>query len=277
MRYAHRTTNSEVVGEIIDTNAATACAMALDGDGRPHVTFAGVSGLRHGWRNGAWTVETLAGDSGHRMSLVVDDHNEIHVSFGLITQGTDEVRYGTTRGGWHSEIVSDAGNFPTAIALDVLGGPHVMLAPPGGLLAGARADEGWSFEDTALEDDVFAIDLALDRAGYRHVVVQTGNAYYGSRTSGAWEFQLVGAGSSSGGGASLELDSGGSAHVSYGGFTFSGGTEGYYATNRDISPDGVDANCDGVDGIDGDGDGHASLHSGGDDCDDAQPSIIMCP
>lgn len=32
--------------------------------------------------------------------------------------------------------------------------------------------------------------------------------------------------------------------------------------------DGIDQNCDDVDGFDGDGDGHASLLSGGDDCDD---------
>ena len=37
--------------------------------------------------------------------------------------------------------------------------------------------------------------------------------------------------------------------------------------------DGVDNNCDGVDGTDGDGDGHANLESGGDDCDDTDAAI----
>jgi len=41
----------------------------------------------------------------------------------------------------------------------------------------------------------------------------------------------------------------------------------------DIVGDGVDQNCDGIDGTDADGDGHASLVSGGDDCDDAEPSV----
>lgn len=36
----------------------------------------------------------------------------------------------------------------------------------------------------------------------------------------------------------------------------------------DIVGDEIDQNCDGADGYDGDGDGHASLTSGGDDCDD---------
>jgi hypothetical protein len=39
-----------------------------------------------------------------------------------------------------------------------------------------------------------------------------------------------------------------------------------------VDPEGIDGNCDGVDGIDSDGDGHASLGSGGDDCNDADPA-----
>jgi predicted outer membrane repeat protein len=41
----------------------------------------------------------------------------------------------------------------------------------------------------------------------------------------------------------------------------------------DLVGDGVDQNCDGIDGIDDDGDGYASVLSGGDDCDDADPAM----
>jgi large repetitive protein len=44
-----------------------------------------------------------------------------------------------------------------------------------------------------------------------------------------------------------------------------------YAT--DIVGDTYDQNCDGIDGTDSDGDGFASLSSGGDDCDDADPLV----
>ncbi len=40
----------------------------------------------------------------------------------------------------------------------------------------------------------------------------------------------------------------------------------------DTVGDGVDNNCDGIDGIDLDADTYASIDSGGDDCDDADPS-----
>ena len=51
-------------------------------------------------------------------------------------------------------------------------------------------------------------------------------------------------------------------------------------SNPNISPsatdlvgDEIDQNCDGVDGMDLDGDGYASEVSGGDDCDDSDPEV----
>lgn len=41
----------------------------------------------------------------------------------------------------------------------------------------------------------------------------------------------------------------------------------------DLTGDDVDQNCDGVDGIDADGDGYASRVSGGEDCDDTWGSV----
>ena len=44
--------------------------------------------------------------------------------------------------------------------------------------------------------------------------------------------------------------------------------------STDVAGDGVDRNCDGVDGIDFDGDGEAGTSSGGADCDDTDPLVI---
>ncbi|MBN2800350.1 MAG: hypothetical protein JXX28_14515 [Deltaproteobacteria bacterium] len=49
---------------------------------------------------------------------------------------------------------------------------------------------------------------------------------------------------------------------------------------EDLAGDGLDTNCDGVDGVDADRDGSASFESGGLDCDDADPSVsegVGCP
>jgi hypothetical protein len=41
----------------------------------------------------------------------------------------------------------------------------------------------------------------------------------------------------------------------------------------DLADDGIDQNCDGVDGVDADGDGDAATWSGGDDCNDDDPGL----
>ncbi len=45
----------------------------------------------------------------------------------------------------------------------------------------------------------------------------------------------------------------------------------------DLLGDDFDANCDGHDGIDADGDTYASVDSGGGDCDDNNPEVSPCP
>jgi hypothetical protein len=48
-------------------------------------------------------------------------------------------------------------------------------------------------------------------------------------------------------------------------------------TAQDRAGDGTDQNCDGLDGVDGDEDGVASVGSGGGDCDDDDPDVHPCP
>ena len=44
---------------------------------------------------------------------------------------------------------------------------------------------------------------------------------------------------------------------------------------EDASIDGVDQDCDGIDGPDADGDGHIDVAAGGDDCDDQDPDATL--
>jgi hypothetical protein len=67
-------------------------------------------------------------------------------------------------------------------------------------------------------------------------------------------------GGAGGSGASNAADAGG------------GGSEG--CVELDLLGDGVDQNCDGLDGVDFDGDGHASTESGGLDCNDGDVDVF---
>jgi hypothetical protein len=49
--------------------------------------------------------------------------------------------------------------------------------------------------------------------------------------------------------------------------------DNYGPEATDLVGDGLDHNCDGLDGVDADGDGFAADWSGGDDCDDADPAM----
>lgn len=51
------------------------------------------------------------------------------------------------------------------------------------------------------------------------------------------------------------------------------GDASIYAGAEDASIDGTDQNCDGVDGTDADQDGFVDINGGGDDCDDADPTL----
>ena len=54
------------------------------------------------------------------------------------------------------------------------------------------------------------------------------------------------------------------------------GAAGINPDAADLVGDAADQNCDGMDGTDADGDGHASEVSGGEDCDDGAPLVHPC-
>ena len=56
-------------------------------------------------------------------------------------------------------------------------------------------------------------------------------------------------------------------------FDCNDGDTGVHVGAQDSVGDWVDDNCDGIDGVDGDGDGQASVGSGGKDCNDSNPAV----
>lgn len=67
---------------------------------------------------------------------------------------------------------------------------------------------------------------------------------------------------------SIAIDGEDAVHIAYADVTR---REVYYLTNRRVAQ--RDTNCDEVIGVDADGDGHASIQSGGGDCDDASAGV----
>lgn len=74
-------------------------------------------------------------------------------------------------------------------------------------------------------------------------------------------------------GPPVDADRDGSARVDAGGADCDDRNPAINPSAADLVGDGVDQNCDGLDGTDRDGDGAASRASGGADCDDAAPDV----
>ena len=73
-----------------------------------------------------------------------------------------------------------------------------------------------------------------------------------------------------------DLDHDGFSSIPCGGPDCDDGNVGMNPDAEDATGDGIDENCDGLDGVDSDGDGWASEASGGEDCDDELPGVHPC-
>jgi hypothetical protein len=124
-------------------------------------------------------------------------------------------------------------------------------------------DPTWRKVEIPSPSDVSEPFVAIDEDGFAQLLLDTGASHLAFLSQGPdgwtneaiWFFPPPRA---------FALDRFGAGHA-VGALT--------YFTNRDIVPDSVDRDCDGADGFDRDGDGHASIITGGDDCDDHDGEI----
>jgi hypothetical protein len=132
-----------------------------------------------------------------------------------------------------------------------------------------------------LDESRGTVSVAVAAGGRLHVAYFTAAVRHATERDGTWASEIVSQSSSFGfglyaGWPSLALDRLGGVHMAwYQEVDETGrqttGPVGRYAYLAAIG-NGVDENCDGVDGVDADADGHASIETGGDDPDDADPT-----
>jgi hypothetical protein len=179
--------------------------------------------------------------------------------------------------GWHLERLPIAAGGPDAklssggLAVDDAGVPRLAYARNGELYYGERRGE-WSV--TPSPDVLLALGepyLAIDREGAVHILVPG----YGEQSYIVGKDDVVAHLTLGIGGlpTGLAVDRAGAAHFSFQAAASTLAPWLGYATNRVIERDGVDRNCDLVDGIDEDRDGWASWVTGGGDCDDRTTAL----
>jgi len=259
-------------------------ALALDHAGRLHLVYSSEGVLQyatdHG--NGTWQVEaSFSASEDQKPALALDSQDVPHFVF----EGTDHgaaLLYATRCGAaFCVSPVASGLTLAADIALDASNGVHVVHAggtQPSQLVHSTRQVSGsWSAEPVALTTS-WSVGLRAGLAGspqslHLAFTRDDDSVIYASRESSGWMTQRV---AYSANRVSLALEAAGIIHIAYTAFRFDVNSYVGYATNRELAPDGIDQNCDGVDGVDGDRDGQASLGTGGPDCDDRDAAIGVC-
>jgi hypothetical protein len=184
---------------------------------------------------------------------------------------------------WEWEAESDEPLVDVAIAVDRTGSAILGALQSGGIWF-VRAQDGVvasetleAWPPTTAGPAGPSVAVVVDPEGAAHLAWlrpaaarDHGSVRYATNRDGSWQTETVSTGDAW---VDLAVDGRGSPHVFWRTEQRDGEPENEpasYATFSEL--DGIDENCDGVDGVDADGDGHASRETGGDDPDDSVPS-----
>ncbi len=267
----------------VDADPAIGQALALTHGEQPNIVYWADGGLRlASFRSGAWNVTPLEPSSqipskfNARNVAAEAALDTVRVAYSVPEGQRCSVKYGVaTDGAWTSTIIADAANCGTvALALSPDGAPYVAFALERELRLMQFEDDEWSRRAIPM-DAPFGGDIAVDHLGQVHFVIGAAglSGYWRLPRGEATELEAMpGAAWGNFGGMAIALGSDDIAHVAFVDFDFVNYAQLFHGTYREVVSDGVDANCDGVDGIDNDGDGIASVWSGGTDCDDDLPN-----
>lgn len=204
-------------------------------------------------QGGAWTEQRVDADASGRASvgLAVDASGAAHIGYPWTAPDVPaEVRYATNASGaWVVETVvaADWIGAVVAIALDDGGAPHLVFDDEAGALQHAdRSSGAWALDEIDAEGR--GASMAADAAGLLHVAYQKeAGIWYAQGGASAWTTEVVQpqlAQDAYARDVNLALDPAGEPRIVF----IDQIDEGlYYAIRSEV--DGVDQNCDGVDGL----------------------------
>ena len=215
-------------------------SLALDPDGKAHIAAYYETGASLAYitnKSGAWVREIVdeeGWDVGRYSALELDGNGAVHIAYRYSSE--EDLRYATNSSGmWKTETVD---------GLNLKVGSYGSIA----------IDDDNKVHISYNQGDLDYLRYATNKPGY----------WVAAKVETEYKCGLQ---------TSLALDAEGTAHI--------------FSTHNDLKKllhttatldclalgDMSDSNCDGVDGVDEDLDGFASLDSGGGDCDDTDPTI----
>jgi hypothetical protein len=253
-----------------------ACSLVVDRQGHLHLLYATPGEVCYASRSGGiWYDQAcFAADETIAPKIALDSRAAPHWIFGT----SDALVYATScESGYCASEVSPGQVMDADLTIDAADTVHLaygFLRLDAPLVYGVlQTDRTW-LEETIAPSSSWTVDLATSPPGSPwplHLAhLDEVGVLIGHRETNTWVSERL---APHGYGVSLALEGPNVAHFAHTDFMFDVNTYVSYHTNRSIAPDGIDQNCDGVDGVDRDGDGHASTRTGGGDCDDHDPSV----
>ncbi len=218
-------------------------SLALDSTGRPHVAYEnGALYYTSSSLPGSWPIEEVA-DFAWRLSLAVDRDDEPHVAY-----VDDDLFYASREGDrWTIETIEPGsegnGGADVGLVLDAADVAHVSYAAWPEVRYATNAGGQWRTETAVPHCDYGS--LAIDVRGFAHIAChdpEGDDLDYATNASGAWVNEIVDTEGRTGFRTSIRVHEG----VVHVGYYEIDGNDVLYA--RRVTPDGVDQDCDGVDG-----------------------------
>jgi hypothetical protein len=278
-------------------------SIALDQNSMLHVSYIGYDTkiLKHAWLEPGtadWKIETVDSDVNYdNASIAVLNSNKPAVAYMKNMALHFAVQ---TNGKWEISVINPLKNSAENPVLAADGSGTIYAAyhdKTNKVLKLAVKNSEYSWSSLMLDSTKYSgihPSIAAGMNGSVHVTYYycggpesvtspcpAGDLQYAYYYNGAWNFMKLVEQGNSGYSSSVAEDNDGRVNIAY---HEQKEWDLYFARRTCSKYDKPfkDENCDGIDGVDSDGDGYASVASGGDDCDDKNKNIhpdglISCP